>query len=64
MNGDNIESVPAWVYRVDSPLTVDEEPWTLEDPLAPARGCLLGLLLGLAAWALLGVIVWLVWPRG
>ena len=27
MRGDNIERVPEWVYRVDSPPVTDDEPW-------------------------------------
>lgn len=28
------------------------------DPLAPARGCLIGLALGTAFWLVVAVIVW------
>ena len=50
-------TVPEWVHMADVP-PADEEPWQPEDPLAPARGCLLGTLLGLLCWAAIAVVVW------
>lgn len=35
----------------------DDDPTTCEDPLAPARGVLLGALLGLLFWSSLGYVV-------
>lgn len=32
------------------------------DPLGPARGCTLGLLLGLACWATLAALAWHLCP--
>jgi hypothetical protein len=31
-----------------------------EDPLAPARGCINGILIGAAVWVAIGIIVWVV----
>lgn len=43
----------------------DDEPWNLDvdelDGLAPARGCLLSIVIGLAFWALLIAVIAIVW---
>lgn len=33
------------------------------DPLAPARGCLNGILLGALLWVVIGFLIWLVVSR-
>lgn len=33
---------------------------TRENPLSPAKGCILGLLAGTAIWCTIGVMLWLV----
>ena len=43
------------------PPETDEEPWTYASDLAPARGCLLGIVGGLALWALLILLVVAAW---
>jgi hypothetical protein len=37
---------------------------TFDDPLATARGCVNGAVIGLAIWALLGVVGWAIWLLG
>lgn len=32
-----------------------------EDPLAPARGCLNGLLVGVLMWAVILFAIWRIW---
>lgn len=34
-----------------------------EDPLAPARGCLNGMVLGAALWVVIGLVLWAVLSR-
>ena len=55
-------------YRALDPMyveDVDEEPWAVaEDDLAPARGCLLGIVGGLALWALLILLAVAAWKVG
>jgi len=43
------------------PPDTDEEPWSYASDLAPARGCLLGILGGLLLWALLILLVVVAW---
>ena len=43
------------------PPVTDDEPWSYADDLAPARGCVFGILLGLALWALLILVAVIVW---
>lgn len=31
------------------------------DPLAPARGVLIGVLIGVIFWIVAGMVIWLVW---
>jgi len=34
----------------------------VDDALAPARGMLIGIALGMAFWGTIGLIIWAVWP--
>lgn len=34
-----------------------------EDPLAPARGCLVGFLYGSIFWIAVAAVIWAVWFR-
>lgn len=34
-----------------------------EDPLAPAKGCLVGFVWGSAVWITIALIIWAVWFR-
>ena len=43
------------------PVETDEEPWTYASDLAPARGCLLGIVGGLLLWALLILLAVVAW---
>ena len=73
MRSDNLDmgAVPEWVYRVDSPPEVDDEPWTLIGDLAASerrvrelesRGAVVGLALLALAFAA-GVVVGVLVPR-
>ena len=42
----------------DCPMCADPLQLECVDPLAPARGCLVGLVLGLLAWAAIAAVVW------
>lgn len=46
----------------EGPREYHAECWyRLTSPIAPARGIVIGALLGLAIWGLLGAAIWLLW---
>jgi hypothetical protein len=55
MKSDNLDmgAVPEWVYRVDSPPEVDEEPWTAPIERAQSRDVLLLCIAGMVIIAIL-----------
>jgi hypothetical protein len=58
-----VAAVRRWFRDEGQPpsIRVDEEPWTYASDLAPARGCLLGIVGGLALWALLILLAVAAW---
>jgi hypothetical protein len=52
---DNVEYVPSWVYQLDAPPQVDDEPWPPSVELAATRNRD-GLLLALAVLVIVALL--------
>ena len=58
MTSDNIEYVPRWVYQVDTPPEVDDEPWPPSVELVATRNRD-GLLLAAGVLLIVAVLAYL-----
>jgi hypothetical protein len=60
MRGDNIEYVPRWVYQVDTPPEVDDDPFKREDGRSAVELAAIrnrdGLLLALAVLVIVALL--------